>query len=127
MTSGRERAGPPAGHVAIEELIEPAVLARLRADGRGPSPRELRAALPRGWALDDDLRHAHRDARLLFREGWILALGLVLFGGFGAFFVLDALPRGWRGAAQLALLLVLVVLVGGVAAPRITRALMRRR
>jgi hypothetical protein len=112
-------------HVALEELIEPAVLARLRAGG--PSPRELRAALPRGWALDDDLRHAHRDARLLFREGWILALGLLLFGGFGGFFVLDALPRGWRGAVQLALLLGVVVVLGGVVAPWITRALMRRR
>jgi len=126
-TPGGTPEGPPPGHVPIEELIEPAVLAELRRGDRGPSPRELRAALPRGWALDDDNRHAHRDARLLFREGWILVLGLVIFGGFGAFFVVDAMPKGWGGVVQLGLLLGLVLVAGGIVGPLVTRALMRRR
>jgi hypothetical protein len=122
MTAGSGRARVP-----IEELIDPDVLARLRRDGRMPPPRELRAALPRGWALDADGRHAHRDARLLFREGWILLLGLAIFGTLGAFFLVDAVPRGWRGALRLALLVGLVLLAGGVVGPLVTRAVHRRR
>jgi hypothetical protein len=83
--------------------------------------------LPRGWALDDDGRHAHRDARLFFREGWILALGLLLFGLFGGWFLAGALPRGGAGVVRLTLLIGLVALLGGVAGPLVTRALYRRR
>ena len=110
--------------VPVEELVD---LPRLRADGRPPTPREIRAALPRGWALDDDLRHAHRDARLLFREGWILALGLVIFGGLGGFLLIDAAPRGWSGALQHLVRVGLVALAGSVVGPLVTRALHRRR
>jgi hypothetical protein len=113
--------------VPIEELIDAGVLAELRRDGRTPAPRDLRAALPRGWALDDDARHAHRDARLLFREGWILVLGLAIFGVLGGFFLLDALPHGWRGALRLGVLIGLAVLAGGVVGPLVTRAVYRRR
>lgn len=101
-------------------------LSTLGRGGRPPTPRELREALPRGWALDDDHLHAHRDARLLFREGWILVLGLLIFGALGGFFLIDAMPAGWRGALRLVLLLGIVLLVGGVVGPLITRALHRR-
>lgn len=114
----------PRASVPVEELVD---LAALGHGGRTPTPRELRAALPRGWALDDDGRHAHRDARLLFREGWILALGLLLFGLGGGWFLAGALPRGSAGVVRLALLIGLVALAGGVAGPLVTRALYRRR
>lgn len=110
--------------VPLERLVDPA---RLSSDGRAPTPRGLRAALPRGWALADDGKHAYRDARLLLREGWILVLGLVVFGSAGAAFLLSALPRGARGIVRFALLVGIVLLVGGLVAPRITRALQRRR
>lgn len=109
--------------VPVSELVD---LARVGPGDRPPTPREIRAALPRGWALDEDGAHAHRDARLFFREGWILILGLVVFGIAGAAFLLDALPKGWRGALRLALLVGVVLVLGGVVAPRITRALGRR-
>jgi hypothetical protein len=109
--------------VPIEELVD---LARVGQAGRAPTPAELRAALPRGWVLEDDLCHARRDARLLFREGWIQVVGLLVFGGVGATFLLDAVPRGWVGLARLVLLVAAVLLVGGVVAPLVTRALHRR-
>jgi hypothetical protein len=109
--------------VPVEELVD---LARVRADGRAPNARELRAALPRGWALADDGRYAYRDARLFFREGWILLLGLVVFGSAGAAFLWGGLPRGARGILRFALLVGIVLVVGGLVAPRITRALHRK-
>ncbi|MEM7308545.1 MAG: hypothetical protein AAF682_17820 [Planctomycetota bacterium] len=109
--------------VPVSELVD---LARVRADGRPPTPREIRAALPRGWTLDEDGEHARRDLRLFFREGWILLLGLVLFGTLGGAFLIDAMPRGWAGAGRLVVLVGIVVLIGGVVGPIITRALYRR-
>jgi hypothetical protein len=111
--------------VPIEELID---LDALR-DGGGnpPSARALRAALPRGWALADDQRHAYRDARLLFREGWILIVGLVVFGSVGGAFLWGAMPRGWSGVLRIGGLVLVVLLLGGVVAPLITRALYRKR
>ena len=109
--------------VPVSELVD---LARVGPGDRPATPREIRAALPRGWALDEDGVHAHRDARLLFREGWILMLGLVVFGIVGAAFLLDAMPGGWRGVGRLALLAGAVLVLGGYVAPRITRALNRR-
>ena len=109
--------------VPVSELVD---LERLRPDGRPPTPAQIRAALPRGWALDDDLEHAHRDARLFFREGWILIVGLVVFGSIGLFFLLGGLPAGWAGLLRIAILVGAVLLVGGLVAPRITRALNRR-
>ena len=110
---GRER-------VPISELID---LDALRADGRELHPREIRAQLPRGWVLDPDHRHAHRDVRLFFREGWILLCGLVIFGAIGGTFVWGGQPQGWRGILKLVLALVLLVVAGGVAGPTITRTL----
>ena len=110
--------------VPVEDLID---LQSLQARGRPLTPRELRAALPRGWALDEDGRHAHRDTRLLFREGWVLILGLLIFGGIGGVFLVDAMPRGWSGALRLAALAGGVLLAGGVVGPMVTRALHRRR
>jgi hypothetical protein len=111
--------------VPLEELLD---VERLRAQkGRPPTPSELRAALPRGWALAPDGRSARRDARLLFREGWILLLGLVVFGSAGLAFLLGSLPRGWSGVLRLAALVLAVLLAGGVVAPLVTRALNRRR
>jgi hypothetical protein len=107
----------------VSELVD---LAALRPDGTAPTPRELRAALPRGWVLCEDGASARRDLRLFFREGWILVTGLVVFGLFGLAFFADVLPRGGRGLARFAVLVGLVALVAGLVAPRITRALYRR-
>jgi hypothetical protein len=109
--------------VPLEELVEPD---RLRALGPAPSPRELRALLPRGWVPDEDGRSARRDLRIFFGEGWLLALCLVVFGTVGAVFVLGAVPRGLAGVVRVLLLLVAVGLAAGVAGPMITRALGRR-
>jgi len=109
--------------VAVEELVD---LARLRADGRAPTPAQVRAALPRGWVLEADGRHARRDLRLFFRQGWILALGLVVFGAVGLALFWSTFPRGPAGIVRFALLLGLVLLAGGLVAPIVTRALQRR-
>lgn len=113
----------PEKHVPISELID---LASVGPGTRPPTPRELRAALPRGWALDDNLRTAHRDARLLFTEGWILVVGMVLFGGAGIFFFSTVLPRGFGGFLRFAAIAAAVLLIGGIAGPLITKALLRR-
>jgi hypothetical protein len=108
--------------VPLEELIEPA---RLRALGPAPSPAHLRALLPRGWVPDEDGRHARRDLRLFFREGWILVLCLFVFGALGAAFLFGAMPRGLGGFMRVLVLVASVWLAAGVAGPRITRALKR--
>ena len=112
-----------AERVPIGELVDLAALAR---DGRPVTPRRIREALPRGWALDDDNEHAHRDVRLLFREGWILILGLLVFGALGGVFLSSGVPSGWAGVLRVLGLIALVLVFGGVAAPLITRALYRR-
>ena len=108
--------------VPLAELIEPE---RLQGLGPAPSPAAVRAALPRGWVPAEDGRHARRDLRLFFREGWILVLCLVVFGTLGAMFLFGALPRGARGFVRLGMLLALLWVAAGVAGPRITRALRR--
>ena len=108
--------------VPITELVDPE---RLRALGPTPSPAALRAALPRGWVPAED-GFARRDLRLFFREGWILAVCLLVFGALGAMFVLGAMPRGWAGAARVLVLVAIVGLAAGVAGPLITRTLRRR-
>jgi hypothetical protein len=115
-----------AGHsrVPIERLVDLAALER--ADGRPPSPARIRAALPRGWALEENGAHAHRDARLFFREAWILIVGLIVFGSVGLAFLLGAMPSGARGWLRFGLLIAAVALLGGVVAPLVTRALQRR-
>lgn len=112
-----------ARRVPVGELVD---LERVGPGHRPPTPAELRAALPRGWALDEDNEHAHRDTRLLFREGWILVLGMAIFGAIGALFLWGAMPRGWSGVARLVVLFVVVLLAGGLVAPLVTRALTRR-
>ncbi len=109
--------------VPLSDLID---VERVGPGDRPPTPRELREALPRGWALDDDNLHAHRDLRLFFREGWILLTGLFLFGTFGLFFLVGAMPRGWGGFVRLAVLLIVILAVGGLVGPMVTRALHRR-
>ncbi len=113
----------PPDRVPVAELIDLDALGR---QGRAPTPSEIRRALPRGWVLAPDGEYAERDARVLFREGWILILGLLTFGSVGLAFLWGAVPRGWRGVGRLAMLAGLVLLIGGVVAPGITRALNRR-
>lgn len=110
-------------HVPVEELVD---LEALGTPDRPPTARELRAALPRGWALDEDGRTAHRDTRLLFREGWVLLLGLVLFGAAAVVFFWEVLPGGWSGLLRVVLLIAVVLVAAGLVAPGITRALHRR-
>lgn len=112
-----------AAEVPVSELVD---LDRLGPGHRPPTPRELRAALPRGWVLCDDGVHARRDLRLVFREGWILIAGLVSFGAVGAGFLWGAMPRGWAGLARIAVLVVAVLALGGLVAPMITKTLNRR-
>lgn len=124
--------GPPVpenwtarARVPVGELID---LEHLRSTkGRTPTRPELRALLPRGWVLEDDGQHARRDLRLLFREGWILVVGMATFGALAVAIFWQAFPRGWRGLVSLAALLAVVLLVGGVVAPLVTRALYRGR
>ena len=77
-------------------------------------------------ALSEDGQHAYRDARLLYREGWILILGLVVFGSVGLGFLWGAVPRGWSGVVRIAALIGVVLVLGGLVAPWITRTLNRR-
>lgn len=121
--SDPKRVTPPPARVPVGELVD---LPRLGRDGRPPTPRELRAALPRGWVLEDDGVHARRDLRLFFREGWILIVGLVVFGSAGMALFWSTFPRGLGGVVRLAILLGILLLLGGVVAPRITRALYKR-
>ena len=108
--------------VPIGELVD---LEQLKAKrgGAAPTPANLRAALPPGWALDDDHAYAKKDMRLLFRRGWMLAIGMLLFGAAGIIFFIEVFPRGWSGVLRFVVLLVILALVGGVVGPLITRAL----
>jgi hypothetical protein len=110
--------------VPVSELVD---LERLGPGNRAPTLPEIRAALPRGWVLEDDGVTARRDARLFFREGWILIAGLVIFGAAGIALFYTTFPSGWRGVARFAAMLGILLVAGGVVAPRITRALARRR
>lgn len=114
---------PDRERVPVEELVD---LGQLERDGRRPTPARLRAALPRGWVLEKDGLHARRDLRRLFREGWILLCGMVIFGGVSAALFWSVLPRGWAGVGRLALGVGVLLVAGGIAAPLITRALNRR-
>lgn len=109
--------------VPVHELVD---LSKIRADGRAPTPREIREALPRGWVLDEDGVTAHRDARVMFAEGWVLVVGLVCFAAAAIGFFAYALPRGVGGWLRLAIVAAVLVLVGGIVAPLVTRALNRR-
>ena len=106
-----------------EDLID---LSRVGPGTRPPTPREIRDALPRGWVLAEDGETVRRDARLLFREGWVLVVGLVAFGAAGIGFFWWSAPRGSAGLARFAIAAALVLLAGGVVAPLVTRALGRR-
>jgi hypothetical protein len=105
--------------VRIDQLIAPEKLRELR-------PSELRAALPPGWVPDDDGVHARRDGRVFFRHSWVLLLGLITFGSAALFLFWSTFPRGWAGIARVAVLLAIVLVIGGLVAPLITRALNRR-
>ncbi len=123
--AGRDAEDPQPGspqRVPITELID----LEAHWPGRSPTLREIRAALPRGWVLEPDGVTARRDLRLFFREGWILMLGLALFGTGGAFFFAEVLPSGWAGLGRIMLYIVVIVIAAGWVAPLITRALYRR-
>lgn len=113
----------PPQRLPIEDLID---LAALRENGREPTPARLRAALPRGWVLEDDQRHARRDLRLFFREAWILIAGLSIFGASAVLLFWSTFPRGWSGVVRAGVLVVAMLLIGGLVAPMVTRALHRR-
>ena len=107
----------------VEELVD---LERLRRDGLPPRPSDVRAALPPGWVLDEDGRTAHRDGRVMFSQGWILVAGLVSFGAAAIGLFWMTFPRGWAGVSRALILLVALIVIGGLVAPGITRALHRR-
>lgn len=111
--------------VPIDELVDLGALER--ESGRPPTPSEIRGALPKGWVIDPDGKTARRDARMLFREGWMLALCLVSFGAAGAGLFWWSFPAGRSGWLRLAGALAVLLLAGGIAAPILTRALSRGR
>lgn len=110
--------------VPVEDLID---LDSLRSDGRKPTPKQIREALPPGWALDEDGETAFRDGRMFFRDGWVLILGLVCFGAAGLGLFWFALPAGIGSVIRLVATLAVVLLAGGLAAPIMTRSLHRKR
>ena len=67
-----------------------------------------------------------RDLRVLASDGWVLVIGLVLFGAAGFYLFWDSFPRGWQGLGRFGMLILLVLFAGGIAGPMITRALLRR-
>jgi hypothetical protein len=119
--SGREPREPE--RVPLGELVDRRALA---AQGGAPSRARIQRALPPGWVLDADGAHARRDARVLFRESWVLLAGLIVFGAAALGLFLETFPRGWRGVARALLLLGVLLALGGWVAPRITRAIYRR-
>ncbi len=125
MTEDAPRSLEPAP--TARERRPVAELVDLTALGPEPSQRALRAALPRGWVLDEDGRTARRDLRLVFREGWILILGLVAFGACGIGLFVMSFPRGLSGWLYALVLIASLLAVGGLVAPLVTRALHRPR
>lgn len=109
--------------IPVEQLVD---LEKLSAGGRAPTPREIREALPRGWVLEEDGKNARRDARLMFKEGWVLLLGLVAFGTAVLGLFWWTFPRGGAGVVRFLIVIGLVAIAGGVVAPIITRALNRK-
>ncbi len=109
--------------VPVEELID---LSSLRSDGRAPTPKQIREALPPGWALDVDGITAFRDGRVFFRDSWVLILGLVCFGAAGVGLFWFAMPSGFAGVVRLIATIAVVLLAGGLVGPLVTRALNRR-
>jgi len=109
--------------VPVEQLID---LSALRQDGRPPTPKQIREALPAGWVLDEDGKTARRDLRVLARDGWVLVLGLVTFGAAGLGLFWHTFPRGGAGIARFFVLIAVVLVAGGLVAPIITRALNRK-
>ena len=109
--------------VPVAELVD---LAKLGRAGAPPTPSDIRAALPRGWVLDDDGVHAHRDRRWMFSQSWILICAMIVFAAVAIGIFASTAPRGWRGVTRIAILFGLLVLIGGVIGPLITRALVRR-
>ena len=109
--------------VRVDELVD---LSKIRSDGRPPTPAQLRAALPNGWKLDDDGVHAVRDLRLFFSQSWVLVLGLVMFGAAAIGLFATTFPRGERALLRVAILVGVMIVIGGVIGPLVTRALNRR-
>ncbi len=110
--------------VAVEELVD---LSRVGPGTRAPTPREIREALPRGWVLEEDGVTARSDARLLFKEGWVLILGLVCFGAAVIGLFWWSFPRGSTGWVRFATVVAVVLVAGGVVGPLVTRVLTRAR
>ena len=77
-------------------------------------------------ALDDDGVHAVRDLRLFFSQSWVLVLGLVMFGAAGVGLFATTFPRGERALLRVAILVGVMIVIGGVIGPLVTRALNRR-
>ena len=109
--------------VPVSQLVD---LSQLGRGGQPPTKGDLRAALPRGWVLDDDGQHAVRDGRWLFSHSWVLVTALVCFGAAAIGLFATTLPSGWRGVTRVAILLAVVLVIGGLIGPLVTRALHRR-
>ena len=73
------------------------------------------------------LKSAIRDRRLFHRGSWILVLGLVCFGAAAVGLFWQTFPRGARGITRALTLLAILLVLGGVVAPVVSRALLRRR
>jgi hypothetical protein len=64
---------------------------------------------------------------LFHRDAWILLLGLACFGAAALGLFWQTFPSGWRGVARALVLLAILLLLGGVVGPLVSRALLRRR
>ena len=109
--------------VRIEQLVD---LSKAGRGGAPPTRSDLRRALPKGWVLDDDGLHALRDRRLLFGQGWVLLTAMVVFGALSIVIYASAAPRGWSALIRVGILVIVLVLIGGVIGPLLTRALYRK-
>ena len=109
--------------VPVDQLVDLDAVGR---GGRAPTPAQLRAALPPGWVLEADGRTARRDGRVLHRHGIVLIVGLVAFGAAGIGLFWSTFPRGMAGWTRAGILLVVLLVAGGLIAPAVTRALVRK-
>ncbi len=108
--------------VPVEDLVD---LEALASGDRPASPKTIRQALPPGWVLDEDGCTARKDLRVMARTGPVLVLGLVLFGGAIIFLFMETFPKGWKGVTRAGILIAIMLAVGGIVGPLVTRALNR--
>ena len=77
-------------------------------------------------AMTGEPATGRKDGRWMFHDGWILLLALVCFGAAGIGLFVWSAPSGGGGWLRFAAMLAILVVVGGIVAPLVTRTLRRR-